>query len=64
MIPLALSAVATIGITTILMKLIFPLMEQAIIILTDIVTIATMNGGNIISLSMLLQRSGINNATL
>ena len=61
MIPLAPNAVVTIGISMILMKRNFPLMKQAIIILTVIVAIATMNGGNTISLSTLLQRSGIKN---
>jgi len=45
----------------ILMKLNFPLTVLAIIILTAIVAIAAMNGGNIISLSMLSQRSGMMN---
>lgn len=62
MIPLAPNVVVTIGINTILMKLNFPLMELAITILIVIVEIVTMNGGNIMNLSMLLQRSGINSA--
>ena len=58
MIPLAPSVVVTIGIPMILMKLNFLMIEQAIIILTVIVIIVTMDGDNIISLSMLLQTSG------
>ena len=58
MIPLALNAVVMTGITITLMKLNFLMMEQVIIILTVIVTIATMDGDNIINLSMLLQMSG------
>ncbi len=64
MIPLALSAVVTIGITIVLMKLNFPLMVLVIIILIAIVIIATMNGDNIISLSIILQKNGINSAFL
>ena len=55
----ALNAVAIIGISMILMKLNFPLMEQAITILIAIVKIAEMIGGNAMNLSMSLQRSGI-----
>jgi len=58
MILLVLNAVVMIGITIILMKSNFPLMEQVIIILIVIVTIATMDGDNIISLNILLQRNG------
>ena len=55
----ALNAAAIIGISMILMKLNFPLMEQAITILIAIVKIAEMIGGNAMNLSMSLQRSGI-----
>lgn len=56
----ALNAAAIIGISMILMKLNFPLTEQAITILIAIVKIAEMIGGNAMNLSMSLQRSGIN----
>ena len=64
MIPLAPNVVVTIGINTILMKLNFPLMELAITILIAVVKIVKIIGGNIMNLSMLLRRSGINSAFL
>ena len=62
MIPFALNAVAITGISMILMKLNFPLMGRAIIILIAIVKIVKIIGDNIMNLSILLQRSGINSA--
>jgi hypothetical protein len=62
MILFALNAAAIIGINIVLMKLNFPLMGQVIIIFTAIVKIATMNGNNTMSLSILLRGSEINNA--
>lgn len=62
MIPFALNAAAITGISTIQMKLNFPLMERVIILLSVVVTIAEIIGGNAMSLNMLLRRSGMINA--